>query len=50
MYFHNTFFEFNVEYQEGVLGFPSQTLTKMTVNKMRKTRMETMIREGGRGK
>ena len=48
--FHNTLFEFNVEYQEGLLGFQSQALTKMTFSKMRKTRMETMIREDKAGK
>lgn len=43
--FHNTLLEFNVEYQEGLLGFQPQALTKMTFSKMRKIRMETMIRE-----
>lgn len=48
--FHNTLFEFNVEYQEGLLGFQSQALTKMTFSKVRTTRMETMIREDRAGK
>ena len=48
--FHNTLFEFNVEYQEGLLGLQSQAQTKMTFSKMRKTRMETMIREDEEGK
>lgn len=48
--FHNTLFEFNVEYQEGLLGLQPQALTKMTFSKMRKTRMETMIREDEEGK
>lgn len=39
--FHNTLFEFNGEYQEGLLGFQPQAPTKMTFSKMRKTRMET---------
>lgn len=48
--FHTTLFEFNVEYQEGLLGFQPQALTKMTFSKMRKTRMEIMITEEEEGK